>query len=87
MVISAHNNYRLWGYGNATGDLVISIGVRKDVLNAVFEKVEESGVIHTCDYCMDYENNLPIYICRKTKVPVKELWQTINREILPSIVK
>jgi hypothetical protein len=86
MVISLHNNYRLWGYGNATGDLVISIGVGKEMLNTVFETVEESGVIHKCDDCMDDENNLPVYICRKTKIPLKELWKIENRDIiLPSI--
>ena len=81
MVISGHLNYWLWGYGKATGDLMISIGVGKDILNAIFEKVEESGVIHTCDYCLYYENNLPIYICRKIKFPIKEIWQRISPNV------
>lgn len=78
LVISGHLNYWLWGYGKATGDLIISIGVGKDILNALFETVEESGVIHSCDYCLYYENNLPIYICRKIKFPMKEVWQRIS---------
>jgi len=75
VVISTHYNYWLWGFHDATGDLMISIGVDKKILNALFEKVEESGIIHTCDYCMDNEKNLPVYICRKIKIPMKELWR------------
>jgi hypothetical protein len=74
-VISTHYNYWLWGFNNATGDLMISIGYDKEILDIFFEKVEETGIIHTCDYCMDNENNLPIYICRKIKIPMKELWR------------
>ena len=77
MVISGSGNYWLWGYGNTTGDLMISIGIDKEILSAFFEKVEDSGIIHTCNDCMNYENTLSIYICRKIKIPLKEVWRGI----------
>jgi hypothetical protein len=78
MVISPHMSYWSWGHGNATGDLVISIGVSKEILDMLFEKVEDSGIIHTCDFCIYYEDKLPVYICRKIKIPVKEVWKRTN---------
>jgi len=74
MIISTRLNYRIWGYGNATGDLMIVIGSNKDVLDLFFEKVELSGIIHACDYCFYYKENIPIYICRKLKIPIFDLF-------------
>ena len=72
--ISGHNSYYLWGPGDCTGEVVISIGSRLDDLVELFEQVEEAAVIQ-CDYCMPYENNLPVYICRGLKIPIKEAWR------------
>jgi 4-amino-4-deoxy-L-arabinose transferase-like glycosyltransferase len=84
-VVSLHNNYRLWGYGRAPWDVVIAIGADKEILNSFFEKVEDPGVIHACEECSFDEKRLPIYIGRKTKMPIKELWRIVNRNILPPI--
>jgi recombinational DNA repair protein RecR len=29
--------------------------------------------IHKCKYCMPYENNLPIFVCRRLKRSVEEI--------------
>lgn len=64
-VISVDNNYRLWGYGKATGEVIIAIGGNKDVLKSIFEKVEISGIISPCKFCLQYKEYTPIYVCRK----------------------
>ena len=73
-VISGHNNYWLWGYGNATKNSIIIIvgGNKTDHLKS-FNSVEEASVIK-CAYAMPYENNLPVYICQGLKRPVKDTW-------------
>ncbi len=75
--ISSHNSYWLWGYGNIDDPVMIIIGGKKEDLDEIFEEVEVS-LIHTADYSMPYENNLSIFIARKMKIPVNELWQRIK---------
>jgi hypothetical protein len=71
--ISGHNSYYLWGPGGCTGELVIGIGVPLERLEAVFGDVEEASTVR-CEYCMPDENDLPVYVCRDPKMPLKEAW-------------
>lgn len=71
--ISGHNNYYLWGPGGCTGDVVISVGVPLERLEAVFGAVERMDTV-TCEYCMPDENNLPVYVNRDPEVPFEEAW-------------
>lgn len=73
-VISVDNNYRLWGYGKATGDVMIAIGGNKDVLKSIFEKVEVSGIISPCTFCLHYQESTPIYVCRKINRPMTDFF-------------
>jgi len=75
--IGPHNNYWIWGPRNYTGELVIILGGALEDIQEVFEKVEVVGTV-TCPYCMPYENNLRIYVCRNLKVPLKELWAQLR---------
>ena len=70
---SGHNSYFLWGPGNYTGEVMIILGGRREDHEANFEKVDQAAVTK-CEYCMPYENNRPIFIARKLKVPIKEIW-------------
>lgn len=72
-VIGSHNNYWIWGPGNASGRIVIILGGNKDDLQRDFQSVEEV-TISTCRYCMPYENNVPVFICRDIRTPLPELW-------------
>jgi hypothetical protein len=76
-VISAHNNYWLWGYGSDDVETVIIIGGDKEDYVSSFDKVEEAAVIH-CNYCMPYENNLQVYVCRGPKVKLSESWDSLK---------
>ncbi len=71
--ISGHNSYWLWGPGNNDiRSLIIIGGERKDHLEA-FEEVEEHGRVSS-RFSMPYESDLPVYIARKPKLGLKELW-------------
>jgi hypothetical protein len=71
--ISGHNNYYLWGPGNASGEIVISIGISLENLQRLFDEVAQADIIR-CKYCMPYENNLPVYVCRGIKIPFDQAW-------------
>ena len=76
-MISGHNSYWIWGPGNSSGDVVIVLGGDRDDNEAVFESVELADTAR-CRYCMPYENNLPVYVCRKLRVPITQLWPDLK---------
>ncbi len=75
--ISGHNSYFLWGPGNCNHDVLIVIGDERERLEELFEEVE-LATIHTCEYCMPYENNKSIWIVRMPKIDVLENWEEIK---------
>jgi 4-amino-4-deoxy-L-arabinose transferase-like glycosyltransferase len=73
-VISGHNNYYLWGPGNCTGEVLIYLGQTNiDDLKQGFADAQQVA-INKCQYCMPFENDLPIFLCRGIKVPVEQTW-------------
>jgi len=76
-VIGNHNNYWMWGARNANGRVVIVLGSSREELQQTFESVEQSTV-SSCAYCMPYENNVPVFICRNIRTPLKEIWPRIK---------
>jgi hypothetical protein len=76
-VICGHNNYWLWGPGDGDEETVLIIGGDKEDHLQAFEEVEEGAVIK-CQYCMPYENNLPVYVCRKLKVSLADIWDSVK---------
>jgi hypothetical protein len=81
-VISGHNAYWHWGYGNATGKLIITLrrGDLQDLkerYGKYFDSIEYAGIFQH-KYVMPYENNLNILICRELKVPMDELWKKVK---------
>jgi hypothetical protein len=78
--ICAHNSYYLWGPGDCTGEVVIVIGAGRERLEEVFESVETAAV-YTCDYCMPYEDEKVIYVARRLKMPIRELWPSLKEYI------
>ncbi len=75
--LSAHNSYYLWGPGKYTGEIMIVIDDDRETLQDLFESVE-LGATFTCKDCMPYENNNPIWIVRRLKLPISELWPRIK---------
>ena len=76
-LISAHNNYWLWGYGDDDAEVYICIGGESDDYLDSFSQVEQAAIIR-CEYCMPYENNLPVFVCRNKKVDISEIWESLK---------
>jgi hypothetical protein len=73
-VISTHNSYWVWGYSKEGFKNVIVVGgEEKDHKESCADV--RAAAVHTCRYCMPYENNLPIYVCRGLRITPAEIWK------------
>jgi hypothetical protein len=75
--ISSHNSYFLWGPRGCTGEVVIVIGDDRTSLESIFARVDQAATF-TCTDCMPYEDNLPIWVARDTRIPIAQLWPKIK---------
>ena len=75
--ISGHNSYWLWGPGNRAGKVVIVLGGSMDDLQRRFESVTAVDTVRS-PYAMPYENNLPVYVCRKIRQSVQVIWPQVR---------
>jgi hypothetical protein len=72
--VSGHNNYFLWGPGNLSPRVIITIGYELDDLAPYCETVELAAT-HVSPYAMPYESDLPIFVVRGLKLPLAEAWR------------
>jgi hypothetical protein len=72
-VLSPHNTFHVWSLAADEVESYIAIGFPEEELRSIFGQVTQAG-LHTCTYCMDYENELPIYVCRGARSPFDEWW-------------
>ena len=72
-VICAHNSYWFWGMGDTRITTFIRLGGNRDDYSENYGDVAPAGV-HTCRYCMPYENNLNIFVARGRRRPIEEVW-------------
>jgi len=78
--ISGHNQYFLWGPRDATGEILITFGVDRKDAEEVYLDVTEAGRFRH-PYVMPYENDQPIFICRKPKDPsmtLRAFWPNVK---------
>ena len=66
-------------------DSYVSIGLSRNRLLGVFETVSPRGTF-THPYCMPYENNNPIYLCRQPRYDLASYWRVI-RNIDPGFME
>ncbi len=73
-VVSTHNNFWIWGIpqGIDIGSVIV-IGGTEEAHRHYCDEVTLAK-IHVTKYSMPYENNLPIFICRKINRPYDEIW-------------
>ena len=71
-VISGHNSYWLWGAGEQAEVLIIA-GNSRSRMEELFNDVQE-GTRTSTGWQMNYECNRPIWICRKPKMSLAEIW-------------
>ena len=60
-IISGHNNYYLWGPGTCTGQVLIVVGYSPADFQPTYADIALAAT-ERCQYCVDYENDLPIYV-------------------------
>ena len=74
--ISGHQNFYLWGPRGYTGESMIVMGDRQEVLESEFDHVEKRAhVAHP--YAMPYQH-IDIFYCRGMKRPLPEIWPSLK---------
>ena len=74
-VISTHNSFWLWGYPKeGLGTVIVLHGKEEDHRKSCDEVTLVA--VHTCRYCMPYENDMPIFVCRGLRVPMAAIWKS-----------
>lgn len=71
--IGNHNNYWIWGPRGYTGNVMIILGGDLSDHQPNFAEVTLAKVID-CRYCMPYEDNLPVYVCKGIKADLATIW-------------
>jgi hypothetical protein len=71
-VISGHNSYWLWMSGEQA-EVYIVIGNSRSRMEQIFSDVRE-GTRTSTGWQMNYECDRAIWICRKPKMPLKDIW-------------
>jgi hypothetical protein len=72
--IGNHNNYWVWGPRGYTGEIMIIMGGDYEDHVGDFESVTEATV-SDCQYCMPYEDNMKIFLCRGLKGGLESIWE------------
>ena len=75
--VSGHNNYWLWGLRGRSGEVFIIVGGHAHDHRHAFSSVD-SVAFHSNPYAMPSETNLTIFVCRKPKLPIEELWARVK---------
>jgi hypothetical protein len=75
--ISGHQTYWLWGPRGYSGNCMIVLDDRKEVLDQLFEQVE---LIGTSDNIYSIERQTPVFLCRGAKFgTLAQLWPRLKR--------
>lgn len=78
--ISRHGSFWQWGYGPENAELWISLGNEATSVESVFEETELITTIHH-KYAIAEEQGIPLYLCRKPKVTIKQWWKDYEPHI------
>jgi hypothetical protein len=78
--ISSHNSYWIWGPGDKPGEVLIVVGGTAKDYHAMYEDVEQAATI-TCEYVMPYETDLPVFLCRRPKMTLQQVWPHLKNFI------
>lgn len=75
--LCGHNNYYLWGTGDTTGEILLVYGYPREELEEVFEEVAELARFYH-PYVMPYQNDAPLFLCRRPKISLHEAWPKLR---------
>ena len=71
--ICGHNSYFLWGPRDYTGEVMLVVGGTPEELRKMFAEVTVAAQVEN-PYSMPYESGVLVLICRKSSIPLKNLW-------------
>jgi|SRR5579863_2909262 len=77
-VISANNNYYLWGTAGSDGSVVVAVNVDPNLWKQKCDRASVIGTFGTSPYAMPYEVHRPIVLCRGMHPPLPEQWSTLK---------
>lgn len=78
--ITGHNNFWLWGPGEATGEVAILICRPDDEMLQAFESVEDFGALDE-PYQLEGWRQARVYVARKLNRPLAETWANFKHYI------
>lgn len=78
--VCRHGSFWTWGPGPLPGEVAISIGNEAEVVERLYEERQLIRVLKH-PYAIDEENNIPVYLCRKPKVKLKEIWPGLEKRV------
>jgi hypothetical protein len=73
---SIHQNYYFWG-PPAKPAMAIAFGVRRDWLQQYWGHIQQAATIRSPE-AMRQEQNVPVYVCRKPLVSLKDAWPALR---------
>ncbi len=79
-VVSPHNTYHSWGretFDKMSPEVIIALDFGPQTLEDSFEEVEQVA-LYQCQYCMNWRNQMPIYIARgpkRSKAEFRQAWE------------
>jgi hypothetical protein len=71
--ISSHNSYWFWGPGEKPGEIAIIVGGNPEDYHSMYDDVQQAATV-ICEYARPFETNLPVYLCRRPKVTLQQVW-------------
>jgi hypothetical protein len=75
---SGHNNYFLWGPPPADTSVILILGGDGEDHRRSCERLELGATVPDTRWAMPYENALQIWICRRLRRPVAEIWPLVR---------
>jgi hypothetical protein len=76
--LSGHQTYFLWGPRGYSGNCMIVLDDRKEVLEGLFESVEYVGTSADNPYAL--ERNIPVFICKGAKFgTLEQVWPKLKK--------
>lgn len=74
---SHHQNYYFWGPPKDRGKVAVVCGGRIEDVRMVYDDVQVAAVA-TCPHAVRHEQKTPIYLCRKPKTSLADLWPSLR---------
>jgi hypothetical protein len=75
--ISSHNNYWIWGPGEKSGNVLIVVGGDLETYLKMYSEVQQAATV-VSEYARPFETDLPVYLCRRPKVSLQQIWPNIK---------